>query len=53
MLGAICGDVLGAPYEIYPVTYKDFTLLADNGRITDDTVCTCAVARTILSGSFA
>ena len=53
MFGAICGDVLGAPYEISPVTFKDFILLADNGSITDDTVCTCAVAKAILSESFA
>jgi ADP-ribosylglycohydrolase len=53
MLGAICGDVIGAPYEVTPVTYRDFILLADNGRITDDTVCTCAVAHAVLSGSMA
>jgi len=51
MFGAICGDVIGAPYEVSPVTYKDFILLADNGRLTDDTVCTCAVATAILDGS--
>lgn len=53
MFGAICGDVLGAPYEIYPVKFKDFILRADNSRYTDDTVCTFAVAQAILDGSLA
>ncbi|MBY3151369.1 hypothetical protein HFO56_03075 [Rhizobium laguerreae] len=52
MFGAICGDVLGAPYEVNTVTFKDFILLADNSRYTDDTVCTLAVARSILDGTF-
>jgi ADP-ribosylglycohydrolase len=52
MFGAICGDVLGAPYEVNTVTFKNFILLADNSKYTDDTVCTLAVARSILDGSF-
>jgi ADP-ribosylglycohydrolase len=52
MIGALCGDVLGAPYEINTVTFKDFILLADNGRYTDDTVCSLAVADSVLSGRF-
>jgi ADP-ribosylglycohydrolase len=52
MFGAICGDVLGAPYEVNTVTFKDFILLADNSKFTDDTVCTLAVARSILDGTF-
>jgi ADP-ribosylglycohydrolase len=52
MFGAICGDVLGAPYEVNTVTFKDFILLADNSKYTDDTVCTLAVARSILDGTF-
>jgi ADP-ribosylglycohydrolase len=51
MFGAVCGDVLGAPYEVNPVTFRDFILLADNSRVTDDTVCTCAVAEAILDGT--
>ncbi|MCZ7861107.1 ADP-ribosylglycohydrolase family protein [Agrobacterium salinitolerans] len=50
MFGAFCGDVLGAPYEVYTVTFKDFILLADNSKFTDDTVCTTAIARSIVSG---
>jgi ADP-ribosylglycohydrolase len=52
MIGALCGDVLGAPYEINTVTFKDFILLADNGRYTDDTVCSLAIADSVLSGRF-
>ena len=52
MYGAFCGDVLGAPYEVNTVTFKDFILLADNSRFTDDTVCTIAVARSIVDGTF-
>ncbi|MCS4089329.1 ADP-ribosylglycohydrolase family protein [Rhizobium sp. BK176] len=52
MFGAICGDVLGAPYEVNTVTFKDFILLADNSRFTDDTVCTLAVASSIIDGTF-
>lgn len=51
MFGAICGDVLGAPYEVNPVKFKEFELLADNARFTDDTVCTVAIACAIVSGS--
>lgn len=50
MFGAFSGDVLGAPYEVNTVTFKNFILLADNARFTDDTVCTMAVADCILSG---
>ena len=51
MFGALCGDVLGAPYEVHTVTFRNFILLADNGRFTDDTVCTLAVADCILNGT--
>lgn len=50
MFGAICGDVLGAPYEVHQVKFKDFELLNDNARFTDDTVCTVAVASAIMNG---
>lgn len=52
MFGAFCGDVLGAPYEVFPVKYKDFILLADNSKFTDDSVCTIAVGRAIVDGTF-
>ncbi|MCV9964907.1 ADP-ribosylglycohydrolase family protein [Pararhizobium sp. BT-229] len=52
MFGAFCGDVLGAPYEVNTVTFKNFILLADNSKFTDDTVCTIAVAKSILDGTF-
>lgn len=51
MFGGICGDVLGDPYEVNTVTFKEFILLADNSRYTDDTICTCAVAQSIVDGT--
>ena len=52
MFGAFCGDVLGAPYEVTTVKFKDFILLADNSRCTDDTICTLGVTRCVLDGTF-
>jgi ADP-ribosyl-[dinitrogen reductase] hydrolase len=49
MLGAIIGDIVGSIYEFDNIKTKDFPLFQDNSRITDDTVCTVAVANTILN----
>jgi len=47
MLGAIAGDMIGAPYERIPTKSKDInTVVAD---FTDDTVLTIAVADWILN----
>jgi len=47
MLGAIAGDMIGAPYEQIPTKSKDInTVVAD---FTDDTVLTVAVADWILN----
>lgn len=48
VLGAICGDVTGSTYEVFPVKTKRFTLLNDGSCVTDDSVCTAAVASAIL-----
>lgn len=52
MLGAICGDVIGRPYEFeYPVRSKEFDLFRDGSRFSDDTVLTAAVAHAAMSGT--
>ena len=48
MIGAIAGDMIGKPYERYPIKHKNFDPLV-NG-FTDDTVLTVAVAHAILTG---
>jgi ADP-ribosylglycohydrolase len=48
MIGAIAGDMIGAPYEGRPIKTKDFDLRVS--RFTDDTVLTVAVAHAILGG---
>ena len=49
MIGAILGDMIGAPYEFdrSPKT-KDFPMFSDQSRFTDDTVMTIAVAEALL-----
>jgi len=49
MIGAIAGDMIGSPYERYPIKSKDFGGLVSS--FTDDTVLTVAVADSILSGN--
>jgi len=49
MLGAIIGDIVGSIYEFDNIKKKDFPLFQADSRITDDTVCTVAVADTILN----
>ncbi len=50
MIGAIAGDIIGSVYEARPIKTKDFPLFHPQGRFTDDTVLTVAVAEAILSG---
>jgi len=51
MLGAICGDVIGRPYEFeYPIRTKEFDLFRDGSRFSDDTVLTAAIAHAAMSG---
>ncbi|RKU25260.1 hypothetical protein C6497_16310 [Candidatus Poribacteria bacterium] len=49
MLGAIIGDIVGSIYERNRIKTKDFPLFRENNRITDDTVCTVAVADILLN----
>ncbi len=48
MLGAIIGDVVGSRYEFRNHRSKDFELFHRVCCFTDDTVCTLAVAKTLM-----
>lgn len=48
MIGAIAGDMIGSPYERYPIKKSDFSIIV--AGFTDDTVLTVAVANAILNG---
>mgnify|MGYP000574173031 CR=1 FL=1 len=48
MLGAIAGDISGAPYEAAPIKTTDFDLFGPGVRYTDDSVCTVAVADALM-----
>jgi ADP-ribosylglycohydrolase len=50
MLGAIAGDVIGAPWESLGEKRYDFPLFSEYSRFTDDTVMTVAVAQALLEG---
>ncbi|MBU8923081.1 MAG: ADP-ribosylglycohydrolase family protein [Bacteroidales bacterium] len=49
MLGAIVGDVIGAPYEWNNVKWTDFELFTPLTTFTDDTILTLATANSILN----
>lgn len=49
MIGAIIGDVVGSRYEFCNYKSKDFPLFHPVSTFTDDTVCTIAVARTLIN----
>ncbi len=48
MLGAIFGDMVGAPYEFNNIHTKEFPLVSRRTGFTDDTVMTVAVAAALL-----
>ena len=48
MLGAIIGDIAGSIYEGIPIKTKEFPFFGDYCCFTDDSVCTIAVADTLL-----
>ena len=48
MLGAIIGDIVGSPYESYNIKTKNFKLVQNRSRFTDDTVMTVAVADALM-----
>ncbi|MCK4538709.1 MAG: ADP-ribosylglycohydrolase family protein [Candidatus Krumholzibacteria bacterium] len=49
MLGAIVGDVIGAPYEWNNIKWTDFDLFTPLSTFTDDTILTLATANSILN----
>lgn len=49
MLGAIAGDMIGAPYEFNGLKTKDFPLFTERSGFTDDTVLSVAVAEMLLT----
>ncbi|MFC1657429.1 ADP-ribosylglycohydrolase family protein [Candidatus Moduliflexota bacterium] len=49
MHGAIIGDIVGSPFEFKRMKRKDFQWFASGCGITDDTVCTVAVADSVLN----
>lgn len=51
MLGAIAGDVIGSVYERGNLKTTQFPLFVPGSRFTDDTVCTVALADSLLTGS--
>jgi ADP-ribosylglycohydrolase len=48
MIGAIAGDMIGAPYEHSAIKHKDFFIRV--AGFTDDSVLTVAVAQAIMDG---
>ncbi len=48
MIGAIIGDIVGSVYEWKRIKTKSFEFFNDKGVITDDSVCTAAVADALL-----
>ena len=48
MIGAIIGDIIGSPYEFWPVRNKNFPLWSVNSSFTDDSVMTIAVGRALI-----
>ena len=48
MLGAIIGDIVGSIYERHNIKSKDFEFWNEQGRYTDDSVMTIAVADAFL-----
>lgn len=51
MLGAVVGDVIGSIYEVENVKSKNFNLFSNNSRYTDDSVMTCAIAKSCMDYS--
>ena len=50
LIGAISGDIIGSAYERASVKNPDFKLFTSRSRFTDDTVCSIAVADSLISG---
>ena len=49
MLGAIAGDIIGAPWEAAGEKRLEFPLFTEHSRFTDDTAMTVAIAQAVLT----
>lgn len=49
MLGAIIGDMVGSLYEFHPIKRKEFEIFDHRMRMTDDSLCTLAVAKVLMN----
>lgn len=49
MVGAIIGDIIGSRFEFNNIKTKEFKLFTSDCHITDDSVCTIAIADCILN----
>ena len=47
--GAICGDIIGSAYEWKLTKNYNFNLFTDRSSFTDDTVCSIAVAESLIT----
>ncbi len=52
MLGAIFGDIVGSKWEHFSNKSKNFDLLSEFNYITDDSVMTLAIAKSLLECNF-
>lgn len=50
MLGAIAGDIIGSIYEAAPIKTRAFPLFGPGATFTDDTICTIAIADSLMNG---
>ena len=50
MIGAIVGDTVGSVFEFDNIKTKDFPLISDRSRPTDDSIMTFAVAEILQNG---
>ena len=51
MLGACIGDIIGSVFEFREWKSREFPLFSEKSEFTDDTVCTIAVAESLLDGN--
>ncbi len=47
ILGAIIGDVVGRPYEFDNIKTKEFELVTERSRFSDDSIMTLAIANAL------
>jgi len=48
IMGAVCGDIIGLPYELRANRTKDYNFLLKLNDFSDDTILTVAIARWLL-----